>query len=283
VEWVETTGTTIDEAVDAALDVLGVDGSDVEYEVLEEPRAGLFGRVRSEARIRARVKPTTPRPKEERRPRRKATETSTGTSAETTESVEPESPAAERPKRGRGKPKSESVTPESSRPVVRTPVTVTAATPLDTADPISPVGVKFLNGLVVAFGLEATVEVFVVADRTAEFRVLGSDLGVLIGPKAQTLLAIQELLRTKLHHELDDQPWRVMLDVGGYRVKRRAALEQFTLKVAGEVVATGERRALEPMTAADRKVVHDTVNSIEGIASESQGEDPDRRVVLLPT
>ncbi|HSH59228.1 MAG TPA: Jag N-terminal domain-containing protein, partial [Acidimicrobiales bacterium] len=68
-EWVETTGRTVEEALDAALDQLGVDATDADYEVIEEPRVGLFGRLRTEARVRARVRPSTPRPKEERRGR----------------------------------------------------------------------------------------------------------------------------------------------------------------------------------------------------------------------
>ena len=70
-EWVETTGRTIEDAKEAALDQLGVDESDAEFEVVEEPRAGLFGRLRSEARVRARVRPTAPRAKDDRRDRRR--------------------------------------------------------------------------------------------------------------------------------------------------------------------------------------------------------------------
>src|SRR5205085_9548861 len=70
-EWVEVTGKTLDEAKEAALDQLGVDEQDAEFEVVEEPKSGLFGRLRSEARVRARVVPTSPRPKVERRERRR--------------------------------------------------------------------------------------------------------------------------------------------------------------------------------------------------------------------
>ncbi len=70
-EWVVTTGKTLEEAKDAALDELGVDEVDAEFEVLAEPRQGLFGRQRGEARIRARVRPTAPRPKTDRRDRRR--------------------------------------------------------------------------------------------------------------------------------------------------------------------------------------------------------------------
>src|SRR3954468_21048980 len=69
-EWVETTGRTVEEAKDLARDQLGVDEQDAEFEVLEEPRPGLFGRIRGEARVRARVRPTAPRAKVERRDRR---------------------------------------------------------------------------------------------------------------------------------------------------------------------------------------------------------------------
>jgi spoIIIJ-associated protein len=70
-EWVETTGRTVAEAKDKALDQLGVDEVDAEFEVLEEPKTGLFGRLRSEARVRARVRPTRPRAKEDRRDKRR--------------------------------------------------------------------------------------------------------------------------------------------------------------------------------------------------------------------
>ena len=69
-EWVETTGKTVEEAKESALDQLGVHEDDAEIEVLETPRVGLFGRMRGEARVRARVRPTRPRPKTERRRRR---------------------------------------------------------------------------------------------------------------------------------------------------------------------------------------------------------------------
>ena len=70
-QWVETTGRTIEEAKNTALDQLGVADTDAEFEILEEPKAGLFGRTRGEARVRARVRPRSPRPKVERRDRRR--------------------------------------------------------------------------------------------------------------------------------------------------------------------------------------------------------------------
>jgi spoIIIJ-associated protein len=68
--------------------------------------------------------------------------------------------------------------------------------------------------------------------------------------------------------------------VAGYRAKRVAALQRFTLQVAEEVKTAGQERALEPMSAPDRKVVHDTVNEIEGLATRSEGEEPRRFIVI---
>ena len=75
---------------------------------------------------------------------------------------------------------------------------------------------------------------------------------------------------------------RVRLDVAGYRQRRREALERFTRSVADEVKESGVQKVLEPMAPADRKVVHDTVNEIDGVRTVSEGEEPRRRVVVVP-
>ena len=75
---------------------------------------------------------------------------------------------------------------------------------------------------------------------------------------------------------------RLLVDVGGYRQARREALERFTRQIADEVKASGRARGLEPMSPADRKVVHDTVNDIDGVETTSEGEEPRRRVVIIP-
>jgi spoIIIJ-associated protein len=288
-QWVETTGKTVDEAVDLALDQLGVARDDAEIDVLEEPKTGLFGRVRAEARIRARVRPVKPRAKEERRDRKpkgakeatapKADTAISASAVTTTEKAKPRRStskaaaavvaeiAAEAPKRTGNGP-----TKRSTPSVVHTEV------PKD----VEEIGVDFLEGLIDAFGLDATITTGIVGDGLVEFRLNGSDLGVLIGPKAQTLLAIQDLLRSVIHYGIDRDGGRIVLDIAGYRERRRAALEAFTRQVADEVLATGEVRSLEPMSPADRKVVHDTVNDLKGIRSESEGEEPNRKVVLLP-
>jgi spoIIIJ-associated protein len=141
---------------------------------------------------------------------------------------------------------------------------------------------EFLDGLVERMGLEAGVAVAQPEDDTIELNLEGTDLGLLIGPKGATLLAIQDLTRTVVQRKTSAANGRIMVDVSGYRRKRKDALTRFSRQVAEEVRTTGTRRVLEPMSAADRKIVHDTVNDIEGVMTASEGEEPRRRVVIMP-
>lgn len=293
-EWVEITGRTVEEAQEAALDQLGVDTEDAEFEVLEEPKQGLFGRVRGQARVRARIRPTRPRPKVERRDRKRrngggsrggSSKAESATSDEGTENeapsgdadIEPEAQpavAAKRPARRRTSASTAKPTEQGDAPVSDTDVDLDAHTAIVS---------EFLTGLVDAFGLEGSVETDSIDEDTSEVRVEGSDLGLLVGPKGNTLTAIQELSRTVVHRRVPGTAaGRVRLDVAGYRQRRREALERFTQSVADEVKASGVQKALEPMNPADRKVVHDTVNEIDGVSTISEGEEPRRRVVIIP-
>jgi spoIIIJ-associated protein len=257
-EWVEVTGKSVEEAKATALEQLGVGEDEAEIEVLEAAKAGLFGRVRGESRVRARVRPTSPRPK------------------------------AESPRSRARNPRAAAPEAATEAPVERAPRRRPASPPRDAAgspddDAVIAAGTTFLTGLLEAFGVSAQVSTGSQGPYL-EFRIDGdpSGLGVLIGPKAQTLQAVQELLRTVIFHQVGETSVRVLLDVASYRERRRVALEAFTHKVAAEVQSTGERRVLEPMSAMDRKVVHDTAGGIAGVVSQSEGEDPYRRVVLVP-
>lgn len=141
---------------------------------------------------------------------------------------------------------------------------------------------EFLAGLVDAIGGAASVEVREIDEQTIEVAVVGDGLGLLIGPGGATLAAVQDLTRTAVQRQTGGRNGRIMVDVGGYREKRRSALERFTREIATQVLDTGQRKVLEPMQAADRKVVHDTVNTIDGVATVSEGEEPRRRVVIQP-
>ena len=142
---------------------------------------------------------------------------------------------------------------------------------------------SFLEGLVDAFDLDATFAEERVDEDTIELKVVGDNLGLLIGPKGQTLQSVQELARTVVQRQATGtHHGRVRIDIGGYRERRKEALARFATQVAADVAETGVAKALEPMHPADRKVVHDTVNELEGVATTSEGEEPRRRVVIVP-
>ena len=154
------------------------------------------------------------------------------------------------------------------------------------ASPVSPqevgdAAVAFMSGLATAFGAEADTELTV--DGTdLEVRLTGSELGLMVGPGGRTLIAVQDLVRVASQRRLGDHDTRLRVDVGGYRQKRREALEKFAASVAAQVLESGEPKALEPMPSADRKIVHDAIIEIDGVSSRSDGEDPMRRVVITP-
>jgi spoIIIJ-associated protein len=141
---------------------------------------------------------------------------------------------------------------------------------------------EFVEGLIGEMGLQADVSVRVVDESTAEVAVDGQELGLLIGPGGATLGALQELTRTVVQKQTGGHSERILVDVAGYRARRAEALQRFTRQVAEEVLSSGEERALEPMSASDRKVVHDTVNELAGVQTRSEGEDPRRHIVISP-
>lgn len=320
-EWVETTGKTVEEAKDLALDQLGVDEQDAEFELLEEPRTGLFGRLRGEARVRARVRPTQPRPKAERRdrkgrPSRAGTARGKGTrrdrekggqgdgardgqpipvpapaeAAARTRTAEPSRAAAPTATADEaGSSRTEASSEAGSRAGRRT----RRPRPQDDEETIEMSETElaaqgegaraFLEDLLDAFGLEGEVTATPAEEGAVELAVTGEDLGLLIGPKGQTLQAIQELTRSVVQRQHPGEVHaKVRIDVAGYRHRRRQALERFARQVAEEVRSSGVQKALEPMSPPDRKVVHDTVNTIDGVHTISEGEDTRRRVVILP-
>ena len=267
-EWVETTGKSIEEAKSVALDRLGVADEEAEFEILEEPKAGLFGRTRGEARVRARVKPRIPRAKVERRDRRPR--------KDDTPSAEgaPRAPRAKQPRQQEKKMSDSSE--NNDRPRRERP----EGPPADPTQ-VAAEAEKFLIGLAASLG--ATGETAVNIDgNDIEVQLNGSDLGLLVGPRGSTLQAVQDITRVVSQRRMGDHDTRLRIDIGGYRAKRKEALSRFVTQVADEVVASGSARALEAMPSPDRKIVHDALTGRTDIATHSEGEDPNRRVVISP-
>ncbi len=140
---------------------------------------------------------------------------------------------------------------------------------------------EFIKGVLAAFGLEGTVSSRV-EDDTVYLDVSGEQTEALVGGKGAVMQALLEVSRTVVQRSTSSAP-RMRLDINGYAERRRQALRIYTIKLAERVLADGGEVMLEPMNAADRKVVHDTVAEIDGIRSFSEGEDPDRAVVIAPS
>jgi spoIIIJ-associated protein len=138
----------------------------------------------------------------------------------------------------------------------------------------------FVKEVVARFGIDATTSARRTEDGDIYISVDGNNLGLLVGPKGATVEALQELTRTVVQRHTDEHTSRIVVDVGGYRERRAAALRQFVLEAASDVLRTGVPEALEPMSPSDRKVVHDTVNELEGLETISEGLEPRRYVVI---
>jgi spoIIIJ-associated protein len=113
-----------------------------------------------------------------------------------------------------------------------------------------------------------------------DINVSGDDVSVFVGQRGATLMAVQDLTRVVSQRRLGDHDTHMRVDIGSYRERRREALSRFALKVADDVIATGQPRVLEPMNSADRKIVHDALVDAVGVSTHSQGQDPHRRVVV---
>jgi spoIIIJ-associated protein len=142
----------------------------------------------------------------------------------------------------------------------------------------------FVEGLLEAAGLDGDVEISE-ADGTTYVDVWADDdpegMGVLIGKRGNTLDAIQELVRTHVHRRTGER-CLVIVDVEDYRKRRRSQLLRRASEVGGRVKTTGRPEALEPMNPYERKIVHDAVAGLGGLVTASEGEEPNRRVVIKP-
>ena len=295
VEWVEVRGKSIDVAVTAAMNELGVaDRSQVDVEVVQEPERGFLGMGGRDAIVRVKPKPAgrdrrsrgrasvvlvaamgigaealprgtganpplvatapAPDPEEGHRAVRAAVETRPG-------------PVPAR-RRSESRPSGPDRRPE--RPLVEVDPTTQA-----------PAVETFLTGLVDAFGLEGTVNVSISEDVIVA-TIDGEQTEALVGNRGSVMEAIHEVTKTALHRQFRDTA-RVRIDIAGYAERRRQALSIYAGQLIAQLQGEGGEIMLEPMSAADRKVIHDAVAAVEGVRSYSEGEPPRRYVVISST
>lgn len=339
-DWIEVTARTVDDAKELALDRLGVVEDELEFEVVDEARKGLFGIARGDARIRARVKPISrEKPSDRKRRGRRPNERSQrggqggggrgerggGRGSGGQRGGRPDRPVggAARPGdsdgaevgdandardvsdlparapgqsgtrrrrggRGRGsggsaRPAGERASGERSAGGRADDEKAEAEVDVETVPVENQAehAAKFTEELVRTMGFSAVIRTEIDGDDVT-VHIDGDGLGALVGPRGATIQALEEVVRAVVQHHAGGHSAWIHVDVAGYRERRRTALEEFARQVAAEVSETGEERALEPMGAADRKVVHDAISEVEGVDTTSEGEEPRRRVVVFP-
>jgi spoIIIJ-associated protein len=141
------------------------------------------------------------------------------------------------------------------------------------------IAADYIEGLLDIADLDGDIDMDVEGDR-AVVSVVGATLDELVGDSGEVLEALQELTRLAVHRRTGSRA-RLMLDVGGFRAQRRTELAELGRSVAEEVAQTGEPKKLRAMSPFERKIVHDAV-AAAGLRSESEGEEPNRRVVVFP-
>jgi spoIIIJ-associated protein len=292
-EWVEVQGKTVDLAVEVAIGELGLESKDdAQIEIIQEAKPGFLGMGGREAIVKV-----TRAPKQRRRRRRgrgkgddsprsqnqgsaskKQSSSSKNGNGDRQDTRSNQKSGGGKPKQGQGngKRRQENQMSETQSESQRTPRDDRPEqAPIEEQ---AEVAAAFIRGLLEAFGLEGEVSTRI-EDRVLYLDVTGEQTEALIGPKGSVMYSVLELTRTVVQRKTYGAP-RMRIDIGGYVERRREALKIYAGKLAAQVIEDEDEVMLEPMNAADRKVVHDAVAEIDGVRSYSEGEDPRRAVVI---
>jgi spoIIIJ-associated protein len=279
----EGSGRTVEAAVEAARSSLGVARDAVEIEVLQEPVQGTFGVVGRPARVRvtaregaARDAPARDAPAREA-PARDHADAMAVTAGAVVGRVATTPPAGGVPVAGdrRGGAVSERAPSPTPRPP-RPRVDVDPEAAVQQAEAAG----DFVEGLLELLDLEADITTW--ADKHGgHVEVEGPDLNLLVGRDGETLSAVEELTRLAAVRQTGDRV-RVVLDINGFRERRREALAKLARETGERVLGSGSGEELAPMPPHERKVVHDVIAEMAGVATESVGEEPNRRVAIVP-
>ncbi len=276
-------GRGVEEARERALEQLGPQEADVQFEVLELPKKSFFGLKQTPARVRAYVvlpdpppAPKAERPAQTKQPTPK-TESAPKIESKPTPKTEPkQAPKAE----SKPTPKAESQPEGTSR---RRPAKKPRQQPDAPAKEVDPIKVEkaqeYLTEVIAAMGLNGLTLTPGIQDGAIHIRVEGEDSSAVIGRRGETLNALQYLTSLAANRGEGNYA-RVVIDTGGYREARQDTLSALARRLAERVVRTGRSHTLEPMNAYERRIIHSAVSEVKGATSASVGEEPNRRVVI---
>lgn len=294
-----TTGKTIDLAIDAALQQLGLDRDSVSVQVLQQAKSGFLGLGAQPAKVqvtyeapdpvpeapkvalssasRSKPKPAkkaevpkTAAPKAEA-PKQEAPKAEAAPKAET-----PKAPKAPKPERRNDAPKKEKEPREPKAP--KAPVVPKEYAPAEPGSVEEKIE-TFLKGLIEHMGSKAVPHCWKEDNNSYKVDLVGDDLGYLIGRRGDTLDAIQHLANYSINRDVDGHI-RINVDAECYREKREDSLRRYAHKKAQQVLKARRRTTLEPMNAYERHVIHAALQDVENISTHSTGVEPNRCVVI---
>ena len=295
----EFSARTEDEAVELGLQELGVSIADVDVQVVEEGSKGLFGLFGSRpVKVRLTLKDSEedpladlledkkPEKKAEKKPEKKA-------EPKPEKKAEPKAekkPAPEKKKaEKKAEPKAEAAAEapikdekpavkQEIRPMEKPEVTMIPAEEL-TED--SPAGIAhaFLMELTKLMGVDVTIDMGTDAEGNVYGYINGDTLGILIGRRGETLDAVQYLTSLKVNRGREGYT-RVTLDTENYRAKREDTLIRLANRMANRALRTGRKVSLEPMNPYERRIIHFALQQTDGVTTHSEGEEPNRHVVI---
>lgn len=278
-EFVDVRGPSVDTAVEAGLEELGLSSKDeAEIEVLQEPTRGFLGIGGEDAvvRIRPRAKQSSGRGRRSRGGGDRRSKGSSGGSKS--------GGRAQEQRQERRADSGKSTRPQKESKPNRNHKERRDEKPRTDDRDVIPVDEqaaeieRFLTGLLESFGLEGEVTMRI-DDDVIYADVAGEQTEALVGQKGAILQSVLELCRTIVQRKTQEGA-RIRLDIAGYTERRREALGIYARRLADKVLEEGGEIMLEPMNSADRKVVHDTVADIDGVRSYSEGEEPHRSVIV---
>ncbi len=240
----EFIGKTVEEAKMKAAEAFGAAVEEISFTVLEEPKKGLFGLIKGDARVMAEYTAAEP------------VFSDVIASAETTETV--------------SEPETQSISSESPAPAEK-PVTKYEGSKAEAA-------VQYILNIFEKMGVKAEYTYEETEDGVI-INLNSDDTSFIIGRRGENLDAIQ-YLASMFCNRIDDEYYRVVLDSNGYREKRKKTLEDLAKKIAKNVLRSGRQTVLEPMNPYERRIIHSMISEIEGVSSRSVGEEPYRKIII---
>ena len=268
-----TTGKTIDEAIENALNQLGLDRDNVSVQVLAQAKSGFLGIGATPAKVEVTYEAPDPAPKvalssaSRSKPKAKPVPKEEKKEEPKVEAPKKETPKAEAPKAR--KPREQKV----QKPVA--PKEYAPAAPGSVEEKIE----VFLKGLLEHMGSSAVPHAWKEEENTYMVELTGEDLGYLIGRRGDTLDALQHLANYTINRGIEGHV-RINVDAECYRQKREDSLCRYAQKKAQQVLKAHRRTTLEPMNAYERHVIHAALQDMDRITTYSVGTEPNRRVVI---